>query len=100
MKHAFLVFIVVLAWVLPIRVGHVLVGRAQSKLTRLADTWNGIHSFIDISIGQNKSGNTFKQSQVEAIAWRFDFSMAGAGDYLQSLKAGNPNFIYGNYVDS
>src|SRR5437870_11632084 len=73
---------------------------AQAGLTPLADSTGGIHSFIDAAIGQNLSGNTLIDAQVMSIAWRFDFSMAGAGQYVDAIRAGNPNFIYGNYVDS
>jgi hypothetical protein len=100
MNRLLLVLLVLLALVHATRVGRAQDGRAQAELAPLADTWNGIHTFIDISIGQNKSGNTLTQAQVKAIAWRFDFSMAGAGSYFATLRAGNPNFIYGNYIDS
>src|SRR5439155_11292781 len=70
---------------------------AQSSLPPFADSWNGVHSFLDFD--PSIPWTTDSESLMQTIAWRYDFGFS-AGKYLSFLKAGNPSFVDTVYIDA
>ena len=67
---------------------------AQNPLPTLADSWNGVHSYVVFS-----PKGTFTSSFIQSIAPRYDFGWSIGGTFRFDFEIGNPAFANSLYTD-